>query len=148
MIFAFHTESLGPVTEQAFRAHLLQKAADIIHDRSPEVQFTNFSTSWADGLGFSHLLAYYVPSGIDLGKLAQAPPLIVLESSFKLSLKHLQVPLLLTTTDMLSGFIDEYSVLTYLAVFFECTDAQRKKYFAPAPQVPISSRVLMDRLMV
>lgn len=44
--------------------------------------------------------------------------------------------------------VDELAVIIWLCVWLDLMDPARKAFFEPLPVVPVSQRVLMDKLMV
>lgn len=44
--------------------------------------------------------------------------------------------------------VDELAVVVWLCMWLDLMDPARKAFFEPLPVVPVSQRVLMDKLMV
>jgi spectrin beta len=84
-----------------------------------DVNITNFTTSWKDGLAFAAIIHYYRPSAIDFKSLKKENARQNLETAFAAAEKIGIAPLL-DPEDMLDITVpDMRSVLTYVSSMFQ-----------------------------
>jgi len=82
------------------------------------VEVTNFTTSWKDGLAFCALVHHFAPEKINFDALDPSKPLENLELAFKVA-AEIGVHRLLEPEDMMVGpYPEPQSVMTYLSQFY------------------------------
>ncbi|TRY55293.1 hypothetical protein DNTS_013453, partial [Danionella cerebrum] len=75
----------------------------------PNVNITNFTTSWKDGLAFNALIHKHRPDLVDYGNLQRSNPTHNLQQAFNVAEKKL---------DVFTENPDEKSIITYVVAFY------------------------------
>eukprot|EP01125_Pyxidicula_operculata_P013979 TRINITY_DN4639_c0_g2_i1.p1 TRINITY_DN4639_c0_g2~~TRINITY_DN4639_c0_g2_i1.p1 ORF type:complete len:418 (-),score=95.61 TRINITY_DN4639_c0_g2_i1:715-1968(-) len=83
-----------------------------------QITIKDFTTSFADGQVFLALLHSYHPGIIDIDSLTEYKVAENVRLAFKLASEHWGVPKLLDPTDIVSGDIDQISVIVYLSICY------------------------------
>ncbi|XP_065656363.1 spectrin beta chain, non-erythrocytic 1 isoform X4 [Hydra vulgaris] len=96
----------------------------------PNVNVTNFTTSWRDGFAFNAIIHKHRPDLIDMKKLVKEEPIKNLNMAFSTAERELGVFPLLDAPDVCVDFPDEKSIMTYVATFYQ--------YFSKMKQVEVS----------
>ncbi|KAK9454680.1 calponin homology domain-containing protein [Dipodascopsis uninucleata] len=91
-----------------------------------DVEITDFSTSWNNGLAFCALLDRHRPDLIDYDSLDKSNPKANIELALKLASEHVGIPQLLDVEDVLVAKPDERSIMTYVAHWFHAFSALDK----------------------
>uniref|UniRef100_A0A8C1HZJ2 Spectrin beta chain n=1 Tax=Cyprinus carpio carpio TaxID=630221 RepID=A0A8C1HZJ2_CYPCA len=84
----------------------------------PNVNITNFTTSWKDGMAFNALIHKHRPDLVDYGNLQRSNPTHNLQQAFNVAEKKLGVTKLLDPEDVFTENPDEKSIITYVVAFY------------------------------
>ncbi|XP_062862945.1 spectrin beta chain, erythrocytic [Trichomycterus rosablanca] len=84
----------------------------------PNVNITNFTTSWKDGLAFNALIHKHRPDLVDYGSLQRSNPTHNLQRAFNVAEQKLGVTKLLDPEDVFTENPDEKSIITYVVAFY------------------------------
>ncbi|XP_036397627.1 spectrin beta chain, erythrocytic [Megalops cyprinoides] len=84
----------------------------------PNVNITNFTTSWKDGMAFNALIHKHRPDLVDYGKLRTSNPTHNLQQAFTVAEQKLGVTKLLDPEDVFTDNPDEKSIITYVVAFY------------------------------
>ncbi|XP_053365355.1 spectrin beta chain, erythrocytic isoform X1 [Clarias gariepinus] len=84
----------------------------------PNVNITNFTTSWKDGLAFNALIHKHRPDLIEYGSLQRSNPTHNLHQAFNVAEKNLGITKLLDPEDVYTENPDEKSIITYVVAFY------------------------------
>ncbi|XP_006831957.1 PREDICTED: spectrin beta chain, non-erythrocytic 5 [Chrysochloris asiatica] len=82
------------------------------------VNITDFSHSWRDGLGFSALIHTHRPDLIDYSSLRLEHPLHNLHLAFHVAEQELGIAPLLDPEDVVAMQPDERSIMTYISLYY------------------------------
>ncbi|KAJ8103837.1 calponin homology domain-containing protein [Lipomyces tetrasporus] len=91
-----------------------------------DVEITDFSTSWNNGLAFCALLDRHRPDLIDYDALDKSDEKGNIELALKLASEDVGIPQLLDVEDVLVSKPDERSIMTYVAHWFHAFSALDK----------------------
>lgn len=94
------------------------------------VNITNFTTSWRDGLAFNAIIHKHRPDLIEFDKLVQEEPITNLNVAFDTAERELGILPLLDAPDVNVNYPDEKSIMTYVATYYQ--------YFSKMKQVEVS----------
>ncbi|XP_069494766.1 spectrin beta chain, erythrocytic isoform X2 [Ambystoma mexicanum] len=84
----------------------------------PQVNVTNFTSCWKDGLAFNALIHRHRPDLIDFDKLQKSNARHNLENAFDVADKRLGITQLLDPEDVFTENPDEKSIITYVVSFY------------------------------
>ncbi|KAJ8340937.1 hypothetical protein SKAU_G00332280 [Synaphobranchus kaupii] len=84
----------------------------------PNVNITNFTTSWKDGMAFNALIHKHRPDLVDYGRLQRSNPTHNLQHAFNMAEQQLGVTKLLDPEDVFTDNPDEKSIITYVVAFY------------------------------
>uniref|UniRef100_A0A8K9XFT7 Spectrin beta chain n=1 Tax=Oncorhynchus mykiss TaxID=8022 RepID=A0A8K9XFT7_ONCMY len=84
----------------------------------PNVNITNFTTSWKDGIAFNALIHKHRPDLVDYGGLKKSNPTHNLQNAFNVAEQKLGVTKLLDPEDVFTENPDEKSIITYVVAFY------------------------------
>ncbi|XP_073725686.1 spectrin beta chain, erythrocytic-like [Misgurnus anguillicaudatus] len=84
----------------------------------PNVNITNFTTSWKDGMAFNALIHKHRPDLLDYSKLQRSNPTHNLQRAFNVAEQKLGVTKLLDPEDVFTENPDEKSIITYVVAFY------------------------------
>ncbi|XP_050825699.1 dystrophin isoform X4 [Serinus canaria] len=91
----------------------------------PQVNVTNFTTSWSDGLAFNALLHSHRPDLFDWNAVAsQQSPVQRLDHAFTIARQHLGIEKLLDPEDVATAYPDKKSILMYVTSLFQALPQQ------------------------
>ncbi|RNA43075.1 Smoothelin 2 [Brachionus plicatilis] len=93
------------------------------------VNITNFSSSWADGLAFCALVHSYMPQAFDYNKLSSQNRRYNLQLAFDVAYKMANIVPLLEVNDMISmgNRPDDRCVFTYLSTIYSKLNSARHR---------------------
>uniref|UniRef100_A0A915BH15 Calponin-homology (CH) domain-containing protein n=2 Tax=Parascaris univalens TaxID=6257 RepID=A0A915BH15_PARUN len=87
----------------------------------PELKLTNFHSNWNDGRALSALLEYCKPGLCpDWQQLRTEDALDNCERAIRLADRFLNIPAIISPSDLSSAELDEPSCITYLSYFVKC----------------------------
>ncbi|XP_068436471.1 spectrin beta chain, erythrocytic isoform X2 [Clinocottus analis] len=98
----------------------------------PNVNITNFTTSWKDGMAFNALIHKHRPDLVDFGNLKRSNPTHNLHSAFSVAEQQLDVTKLLDPEDVFTENPDEKSIITYVVAFYH--------YFSKMKQLAVEGK--------
>ncbi|XP_043930077.1 spectrin beta chain, erythrocytic-like isoform X2 [Protopterus annectens] len=84
----------------------------------PNVNVTNFTSSWKDGLAFNALIHKHRPDLVEYDKLKKSNAVYNLQNAFNTAEKQLGVTKLLDPEDVYTENPDEKSIITYVVAFY------------------------------
>ncbi|XP_056101531.1 spectrin beta chain, erythrocytic isoform X2 [Rhinichthys klamathensis goyatoka] len=84
----------------------------------PNVNITNFTTSWKDGMAFNALIHKHRPDLVEYGNLQRSNPTHNLQQAFNVAEQKLGVTKLLDPEDVFTENPDEKSIITYVVAFY------------------------------
>ncbi|MEE6492821.1 hypothetical protein FKM82_016648 [Ascaphus truei] len=84
----------------------------------PNVNVTNFTSSWKDGLAFNAMIHKHRPDLVDFDKLKKSNAKYNLEHAFNVAEQQLGVTQLLDPEDVFTENPDEKSIITYVVAFY------------------------------
>ncbi|KAM5129946.1 spectrin beta chain, erythrocytic [Mantella aurantiaca] len=84
----------------------------------PNVNVTNFTSSWKDGLAFNALIHKHRPDIINFEKLKKSNAKYNLENAFTVADRQLGITPLLDPEDVFTENPDEKSIITYVVAFY------------------------------
>ncbi|XP_041122014.1 spectrin beta chain, erythrocytic [Polyodon spathula] len=84
----------------------------------PNVNITNFTTSWKDGMAFNALIHKHRSDLVDFHKLKKSNPTHNLQHAFDVAEQQLGVTKLLDPEDVFTENPDEKSIITYVVAFY------------------------------
>ncbi|KAJ8401132.1 hypothetical protein AAFF_G00387140 [Aldrovandia affinis] len=84
----------------------------------PNVNITNFTTSWKDGMAFNALIHKHRPDLVDYSRLQRSNPTHNLQQAFNMAEQKLGVTKLLDPEDVFTDNPDEKSIITYVVAFY------------------------------
>uniref|UniRef100_A0AAQ4RED3 Spectrin beta chain n=1 Tax=Gasterosteus aculeatus aculeatus TaxID=481459 RepID=A0AAQ4RED3_GASAC len=98
----------------------------------PNVNITNFTTSWKDGMAFNALIHKHRPDLLDYNNLKRSNPTHNLHSAFNVAEQQLGVTKLLDPEDVFTENPDEKSIITYVVAFYH--------YFSKMKQLAVEGK--------
>ncbi|XP_061896936.1 spectrin beta chain, erythrocytic isoform X1 [Entelurus aequoreus] len=98
----------------------------------PNVNITNFTTSWKDGMAFNALIHKHQPDLVDFNSLKRSNPTHNLQNAFNVAEKQLGVTKLLDPEDVFTENPDEKSIITYVVAFYH--------YFSKMKQLAVEGK--------
>nr|XP_057911997.1 spectrin beta chain, erythrocytic isoform X2 [Doryrhamphus excisus] len=98
----------------------------------PNVNITNFTTSWKDGMAFNALIHKHRPDLVDYNNLKRSNPTHNLHNAFNVAEKQLGVAKLLDPEDVFTENPDEKSIITYVVAFYH--------YFSKMKQLAVEGK--------
>ncbi|XP_075048594.1 spectrin beta chain, erythrocytic-like [Mixophyes fleayi] len=84
----------------------------------PNVNITNFTSSWKDGLAFNALIHKHRPELINFEQLKKSNAKYNLEHAFNVANRQLGITQLLDAEDVCTENPDEKSIITYVVAFY------------------------------
>uniref|UniRef100_A0A8C9ZMQ2 Spectrin beta chain n=1 Tax=Sander lucioperca TaxID=283035 RepID=A0A8C9ZMQ2_SANLU len=98
----------------------------------PNINITNFTTSWKDGMAFNALIHKHRPDLVEYNKLKRSNPTHNLQSAFNVAEQQLGVTKLLDPEDVFTENPDEKSIITYVVAFYH--------YFSKMKQLAVEGK--------
>ncbi|XP_076013659.1 spectrin beta chain, erythrocytic [Genypterus blacodes] len=98
----------------------------------PNVNITNFTTSWKDGMAFNALIHKHRPDLVDYSTLKRSNPTHNLQNAFNVAEQRLGVTKLLDPEDVFTENPDEKSIITYVVAFYH--------YFSKMKQLAVEGK--------
>uniref|UniRef100_A0A8C5I924 Spectrin beta chain n=1 Tax=Gouania willdenowi TaxID=441366 RepID=A0A8C5I924_GOUWI len=98
----------------------------------PNVNITNFTTSWKDGIAFNALIHKHRPDLVDYNSLKKSNPTHNLHNAFNVAEQKLGVTKLLDPEDVFTENPDEKSIITYVVAFYH--------YFSKMKQLAVEGK--------
>ncbi|XP_022079058.1 spectrin beta chain, erythrocytic isoform X2 [Acanthochromis polyacanthus] len=98
----------------------------------PNVNITNFTTSWKDGMAFNALIHKHRPDLLDYNRLKRSNPTHNLQNAFNVAEQKLGVTKLLDPEDVFTENPDEKSIITYVVAFYH--------YFSKMKQLAVEGK--------
>ncbi|XP_027855780.1 spectrin beta chain, erythrocytic isoform X2 [Xiphophorus couchianus] len=98
----------------------------------PNVNITNFTNSWKDGMAFNALIHKHRPDLVDYTKLKRSNPTHNLQNAFNVAEQKLGVTKLLDPEDVFTENPDEKSIITYVVAFYH--------YFSKMKQLAVEGK--------
>ncbi|KAM4625037.1 spectrin beta chain, erythrocytic [Polymixia lowei] len=98
----------------------------------PNVNITNFTTSWKDGMAFNALIHKHRPDLVDYNSLKRSNPTHNLQNAFNVAEQRLGVTKLLDPEDVFTENPDEKSIITYVVAFYH--------YFSKMKQLAVEGK--------
>uniref|UniRef100_A0A672J1M1 Spectrin beta chain n=1 Tax=Salarias fasciatus TaxID=181472 RepID=A0A672J1M1_SALFA len=98
----------------------------------PNVNITNFTTSWKDGMAFNALIHKHRPDLLDYNSLKRSNPTHNLHNAFNVAEQKLGVTKLLDPEDVFTENPDEKSIITYVVAFYH--------YFSKMKQLAVEGK--------
>uniref|UniRef100_A0A3B5A4I7 Spectrin beta chain n=1 Tax=Stegastes partitus TaxID=144197 RepID=A0A3B5A4I7_9TELE len=98
----------------------------------PNVNITNFTTSWKDGMAFNALIHKHRPDLVDYSRLKRSNPTHNLQNAFNVAEQKLGVTKLLDPEDVFTENPDEKSIITYVVAFYH--------YFSKMKQLAVEGK--------
>uniref|UniRef100_UPI0037E86A31 spectrin beta chain, erythrocytic n=1 Tax=Semicossyphus pulcher TaxID=241346 RepID=UPI0037E86A31 len=98
----------------------------------PNVNITNFTTCWKDGMAFNALIHKHRPDLVDYGNLKRSNPTHNLQNAFNVAEQKLGVTKLLDPEDVFTENPDEKSIITYVVAFYH--------YFSKMKQLAVEGK--------
>uniref|UniRef100_A0A8D3DDI1 Spectrin beta chain n=1 Tax=Scophthalmus maximus TaxID=52904 RepID=A0A8D3DDI1_SCOMX len=98
----------------------------------PNVNITNFTTSWKDGMAFNALIHKHRPDLVDYNNLKRSNPTHNLHNAFNVAEQRLGVTKLLDPEDVFTENPDEKSIITYVVAFYH--------YFSKMKQLAVEGK--------
>ncbi|TNM95777.1 hypothetical protein fugu_016860 [Takifugu bimaculatus] len=98
----------------------------------PNVNITNFTTSWKDGMAFNALIHKHRPDLVDYSSLKRSNPTHNLQNAFNAAEQNLGVTKLLDPEDVFTENPDEKSIITYVVAFYH--------YFSKMKQLAVEGK--------
>ncbi|XP_034050754.1 spectrin beta chain, erythrocytic isoform X1 [Thalassophryne amazonica] len=98
----------------------------------PNVNITNFTTCWKDGMAFNALIHKHRPDLVDYKKLKRSNPTHNLQNAFNVAEQKLGVTKLLDPEDVFTENPDEKSIITYVVAFYH--------YFSKMKQLAVEGK--------
>ncbi|KAM9777423.1 spectrin beta chain, erythrocytic [Neosynchiropus ocellatus] len=98
----------------------------------PNVNITNFTTSWKDGMAFNALIHKHRPDLVDYTTLKRSNPTHNLQNAFNVAEQQLGVTKLLDPEDVFTENPDEKSIITYVVAFYH--------YFSKMKQLAVEGK--------
>jgi len=105
------------------------------------VNINGFKDSFGDGLAFSALVHKFNPELLDYDSLTPEEKVQNLERAFDIAEKSLGIPKLLEPSDLISGPVDERSVILYVSLFFHAFVANDEMRKIEAQKSEITDKV-------
>jgi len=102
---------------------------------------TDFKYGFRDGQAFAALVSKYDPTLLDFSRVNKDDPGALLAQAFELAEKHMNIPQLLSPSDLTEGDPDERSVQLYVSLFFHAFSSKREKEEMEAANKGIASRL-------
>jgi hypothetical protein len=102
---------------------------------------TDFKYGFRDGLAFAALVSKYDPTLLDFNRVNKDDPAALLAQAFELAETHMNIPQLLSPTDLTEGDPDERSVQLYVSLFFHAFSSKREKEEMELANQGIASRL-------
>uniref|UniRef100_H3DPL3 Spectrin beta chain n=1 Tax=Tetraodon nigroviridis TaxID=99883 RepID=H3DPL3_TETNG len=98
----------------------------------PNVNITNFTTSWKDGMAFNALIHKHRPDLVEYNNLKRSNPTHNLQNAFNVAEQKLGVTKLLDPEDVFTENPDEKSIITYVVAFYH--------YFSKMKQLAVEGK--------
>ncbi|MBN3270904.1 SPTB2 protein, partial [Polyodon spathula] len=101
----------------------------------PNVNITNFTTSWKDGMAFNALIHKHRSDLVDFHKLKKSNPTHNLQHAFDVAEQQLGVTKLLDPEDVFTENPDEKSIITYVVAFYH--------YFSKMKALAVEGKIII-----